>query len=147
MTVIQNPEEVKQPYDGCVSRYILMRHDEEGRNHEYLYGWPIVETVGEPTSKHSVDIVQVFAENGERADYLAHYQNGRLASGQENRGSLVPIVPEQDPLRMGRSMIPQVFEHLRHARQHARDYYDVMRPPIGYGEDGKRIVNNTQEGV
>lgn len=74
------------------SRYILMRHDPEARNHAYLYEYArVIETIGPLASGDSVDIVQCVGPStgDESADFVANYQLGRLQSGMEGRSQIV----------------------------------------------------------
>ena len=98
-------------------RYILMRHDPTGHNHEYLYSHStVVDTVGE--GKRAVDIVrtEIEPENDSvqagtevqvRVQFLARYQLGRLQSGMESRSS-------------------EVFDTLERARYEAQRVLDAM---------------------
>lgn len=67
--------------------YLLMRHDDEGRNLAYLYERTarVIETVGE--GKAGVDIVEIRVSQDGNVEYVARYQLGRLQSGMEHRSS------------------------------------------------------------
>lgn len=72
-----------------VSKYILMRHDPKGNNHEYLYEYAeIVQSLTNDLGDEAaaVDILQVSGNDEERASYNARYQLGRLGSGLETVG-------------------------------------------------------------
>lgn len=75
-------------------RYILMKHDAEGRNHAYLYEYCTIEgTIG--TGPHAVDLVRIEQDIASRADFSARYQLDRLYSGLEARCNEV----FEDPIR------------------------------------------------